>query len=267
MTDSKKLSFLFIFLSLLFSFSAISTVHHGADQQLYAGLPRFTKLPASIIHSHIFRRAHLPNVAVLSYESEDLTHHLAFSQYQIRPIYRLGKLSEYQTREVTFKNGGLKMRGRAPTLYGNGVGYGGIFMFAYRKSGQLNRGHDYYIKYEMTSISHVRGKLFPLAVGNRLSFHYTDLMTKSRRSERAQFVDAGKMVYQVIARYRRYQGSRNPVPGPIYAIKVSKTTEKNSGLVPQYVYYFSPKLGWYIQADYYSKGKHMATYRLVNWKR
>lgn len=245
---------------------------YAENNKLYLGQPEIDKVPVSITHNSLFNGAPMPKVRVLTYESTELSTANKFSRYQIQLLDTQGYITRYRTREVDPRNKGFFMPDGTPYIRGNGVGYGGIFMLAYQKwHGLTNKEFDpkdFYKKYLMTSMSDVKGKLFPLAVGNRLSFHYTEISKNKRPGDDAMpdTYDSGTMVYQVISHLKGYKRSFNPVPGDIYVIRVSKTTQEDPRLVPQYEYFFSPYLGWYIAARYYQGGKPVAVYRLVNWQ-
>jgi len=238
---------------------------HTAVQSItmFSGSPRYADLDASIQNSPIFKNAPAPHVTVLDYESHNLSRrakYARYSNYQIRLKKTTSKLTEYRTTEKTGTNN---------RLYGFGIGYGGIISIAYLKKGVLAKQPNYFIRYQWTHISDVKGHLFPLKVGNRLSFHYRSL-ERHRRGQRAQ-PDSGRIIYQVTAKMNGYQSDSKrgltTVPGAVFVIKYSKTTRRHRRLTPQNIYYFSQKLGWYVYAKYYFSNRAKVEYRVVNFRK
>lgn len=243
-----------------------------AQTILYAGFPELNKLPSAVISNPIFINAPQPTAKVLTYESTELSTKNIFSHYQIHLLENQKNITRYRTREVDGKTPGFFINIGTPVIRGEGVGLGGIFMLAYEKwhevTGESLATERYYKKYEMTSIGNVKGKLFPLAVGNKLSFDYTDLSQGKRNPNNiADEENNGKMLYQVTGHLNGYSSSKKAVPGDIYVILVSRTTREDPEvMVKQYEYYFSTKLGWYVAATYFKNNQPVAVYKLVEWE-
>lgn len=237
----------------------------STQQSLYSGKPRFADLSPAIAKHQMFTAAPPVKVKRLQYVSTAYPSGEVYSDYNIYPEITAGKLSEYYTRERPPVHGGVQ----TPVVNGDGVGYGGIFMLLYRKRGSILNQPQFYTKYAMTSISDVSGHLFPLKLGNELRFHYQAVHTdrlnpNAERGER----DAGVMLYKVVQQLPRYHFRDMTLQGPIYKIEVWRTTKANPTLHRQYAYYFSPRLGWYIWAQYFADNKLIANYRMVKfWKR
>lgn len=223
---------------------------------MFSGAPRYSDLDQSIRNSTLFNNAPKPHVSLLNYQSYQTSNHNKYSNYQIRLYKTKEKLTEYRTTEITGANN---------RLHGFGIGYGGIISIAYMKRGNLARHHHYYIHYQWTKMSDVQGHLFPLKVGNRLSFHYQDLVrTQPGQTPRA---NNGIIVYQVTGKMKGYNSGLTVVPGEVYVIKFSKTTRQHPRLETQNIYYFSQRLGWYVFAKYFFNNKEQAEYRLASYSR
>lgn len=220
----------------------------------------FTHLSKEVLYSKIFYKAQTPNVKVLNYLSTEKPSNKSYSRYQIRVVNHLRQLSYYQTIEVPVDN-------NVPEVRGEGIGFGGIVSLAYQK-GQTKsvnppRPHwpNFIKKFQIFKITNISGKLFPLKVGNKLILHYAASMQTKQNSSQ----ESGEYIYDVISKRIGYQGPGIAVPGPVYVIKLSKKTNSNSLLMPMNVYWFSTKLNWYVQAQYFSRGKVVAVYKLLNW--
>jgi hypothetical protein len=243
---------IFVLFALIFSLETTQCLAANAD--LYTGLPQFQKIPLSIKNSSLFKDAYLPDIKMLEYESTEIPSNAKYSKYQIHLRTTENKLAQYKTIELT---------GKDNRLFGQGIGYGGIFSMQYFKKGDLDRHKKYYKKYQWREISHIEGHLFPLKVGNRLSFDYKEAYKDAEQDE--PITGNGKIVYEVTDVIHDYKNNFTAVPGNVYVIKFSKSTKENPRLVPQNIYHFSDKLGWYIYAKYFFAGKPLVEYKITNW--
>jgi hypothetical protein len=239
--------------------------------ELYPEEPEFSVLPQEIVSSSAYANAPKPHVTMLTYESKDLAKDEKFSRYQIHLLASDKTLTRYRTREVDYRDPGFFLKEGTPIIRGEGVGYGGMFMLAYMKwhsiIGKKLTDKNYYKKYRMTDMKNIQGHLFPLAVGNQLTFNYRDISQNKRsQSNQADAQENGKMIYQVIDHQVGFQGVEKKVPGDIYLVKVSKMTDRNPQQTTLYEYYFSTSLGWYVGARYYKNNQPVAFYQLVTWE-
>jgi len=183
-------------------------------------------------------------------------------------------ITRYQTIEVPFNHEPLLKRQLTPGIHQVGIGYGGIFSLEYLKLSTDVPLHDdpnygqFYKKYEITQISDIHGRLFPLEVGNSLSFHYTDLFQSDWKggSLLPDRMRHGKMVYHVVKKMKGFPESQPAVPGDVYEIDVSYSIDPSDQLYPLNTYYFSTALGWYVMATYFQGNQPVVSYRLVSWR-
>ena len=222
---------------------------------LYAGEPSLNKLPNSITTAKLFIHAPNPHIKVLNYASTEIPSGHPYSQYQISLKKTKDKLTAYQTVEDTKNNA---------RLIGHGIGFGGIFSMQYFKHGDLVNIPHYYKKYQWQEISNLQGQLFPLKVGKSLRFNYHELSQESVNGKVHH--DDGQIVYQVIKKMHHYKNAFTTIPGDVYVIRFSKSTQEHPTLMPQNEYYFSEKLGWYVFAKYYFSGRARVQYQLIKWR-
>lgn len=239
---------------------------NGYGVPIFVGPPQFTAMHRQVVTEPILQNAPYPRVAILNYEAIDLGTKTHYSDYQIRLIGFKGKLTKYKTVEL---HNGTVVRPTTGAIATNGlgIGYGGILSLVSQKIRNFVDKRDYYKKYEVAALGPPMGILFPLAVGNRMSFPYTDLMqyTENDFSRSAQ-VNSGTMVYEVVAHYHNFAPINRIVPGDVYVIRYSKNTQDDLNQVPQVEYYYSTVLGWYVIAQYFDKGKPVVQYRLRDWR-
>lgn len=245
---------------IFFAVLLIPFVIFAKQKTLFTGPLDFSELSSDIVYSHIFKNAPQTTGSQFNYMSVETPSQMTYSKYHIGVESHFHKLSQYQTIEMPPDD-------TVPQVRGDGIGYGGIVSLAYEKgqTAKVNpprsKWGDFYKKFEIVKITDVSGKLFPLKVGNQLSFDYTAYVKTYSGMQEEQ----GEYVYQVVRKQQGYQGSENPVIGPVYVIKLMRKTRSQPALEPMNEYYFSTKLGWYVQATYYRQGQAVVVYRLVNW--
>lgn len=220
----------------------------------------FTQMNPNVLYSKIFAAAPSTNASVFSYQSTEFSPQIPYSQYQITVVNHLNQLSHYKTTEHP-------VDAPVPLVAGEGIGFGGIVSLAYEKSQvrsvypERPKWAKFYKKFEIISVKNVEGNLFPLKVGNQLSFDYV----ANVKTGNYTWQEHGEYLYQVVKKLMGYKGPTNPVRGPVYVIKLSRKTQSDSFFMPMNEYYFSTQLGWYVQAKYYREGQVVVTYRLTNW--
>lgn len=100
-------------------------------------------------------------------------------------------------------------------------------------------------------VSAVRGRLFPLAVGNRLRF----LEVQQAETDDRIFPPRSQPVeMRVIGVLGAYTGSNPPVPGPVYVIE----TREGDGLYPDTIHY-APAIGAAVRLSAHDQ-------HLVSWR-
>lgn len=109
-------------------------------------------------------------------------------------------------------------------------------------------------RYALTQVSHYTGELFPLRVGNELSFDYTALL----RAWSGQTACAGRRFgmqaqYSVLSANDKFAINGRPIPGRVYLIERT-LTDTESGEREQRDYYYSAALGWVVMAVDYVDG-------------
>ena len=194
---------------------------------------------------------------ILHYQAYDISSNKFYSNYQVTRDRTDNNFSQYHTVENIRDNG---------IAHGYGLGYGGIFSIIYLKQGDIPNAPHWYKKYRWTTISNLQGQLFPLHVGNQLTFNYHEQVKyvpgKNNLSDEE---NGGKIVYEIIGHQNGYQNGSLTVPGDIYIVRFSKSSN-NGSMQIQNDYYFSTYLGWYVQAAYYFDNKAMAVYKMTSWE-
>ena len=246
--------FLFLLLFLIIPCQIMA-----ATKPLFSGQPEFDELNPTVLESIIFQNTDPSHGTVYQYISKVVGTGQIYSRYQITRLSEQGQLTRYTTTEIP-------PDASVPEIVGNGIGYGGIVALAYEKlfaiKAKRDRWNDFYKKYEIISIDHIQGRLFPLKVGNQLTFNYT---AWQKTKESKQLLN-GKIKYAVLAHYAHYRLSHHAVPGGVYVIRMWRSTQYQPQLLPIYQYDFSTGLNWYVVAKYWVNGKLLGVYHLVNWK-
>jgi len=224
---------------------------------MYDGVPNVALLDPSIATSTLIAKAPSPRVHVLHYQAFDVPSNKFYSNYQVTRDRTTTNFSQYHTIENVRDNG---------IAHGYGLGYGGIFSIIYLKQGDIPNAPHWYKKYRWTMINNLQGQLFPLQVGNQLTFNYHEQVkyTPSNNNLSDEEND-GKIVYQIIDHQVGYHNGNLSVPGDIYVVRFSKSTN-NGPMQIQNDYYFSTYLGWYVQAAYYFNNQEMAVYKMTGWE-
>ena len=109
-------------------------------------------------------------------------------------------------------------------------------------------------RYALTQVSDYSGELFPLRVGNVLSFGYTALL----RSWSGQTVCSERRFrmqtqYTVLSANDKFAINGRPVPGRVYLVERT-LTDTDSGERVLRDYYYSADLGWVVMAVDYVDG-------------
>lgn len=215
----------------------------------------FQALPLQALHE-ILAKAPDRDFTNIEYNAQANLNHVAYSAYQITPLNTVSRLTRYTTREV-MPGRDFQTQTGLPNATGNGIGYGGIISLAYIKTGKLAHYPNFYHYFFIYHISNIKGHLFPLQVGNQIKFHY-QANEQDHDQYHVQQVQ-GEMQYKVV-KVLHYQH----IPGEVFEIKFLQSKNGNK-LGLKNIYYFSPTLGWYVMAEYFSNNKLLVRYDTKIW--
>lgn len=145
------------------------------------------------------------------------------------------------------------------------VGYGGFLILSQHLVGMQNSRNKYYRDHYFESINDVKGKLFPMKVGNKLQFDYSEIITNAANKQKHTQQTNGRITYQVVGHNNSYHFKDLIVPGKIYIIKRSQSINDAPAKTDS-IYYYSPYLGWYVKVEYFINGQPGPIYSLSSYK-
>ncbi len=120
-------------------------------------------------------------------------------------------------------------------------------------------------RYAVTQLSGYRGRLFPLRVGNELSFSCTALLqSPGSRKGRADKQSREHILYRVLGMNDAFVVNGMPVPGRVYLIEQVREREPD-GVIEKRDYYYSEVLGWVIKQVSYDDGAPVSIMDVTEW--
>ncbi|MGE3921056.1 MAG: hypothetical protein AB7F64_09050 [Gammaproteobacteria bacterium] len=241
---------------ICFTLSACNSVTTTNPSPMFSGTPNINLLDPSIADSTLVANAPDTKMHIMRYRAYSLPDLAFYSNYQITRDRTDNKYTQYHTIENTIHHG---------SVVGHGLGYGGMFSIIYLKTGNIPNSPEFYKKYRWTNVSNVQGHLFPLHKGNTVRFNYHEQVRyKPTRNNLSEQENNGTIFYEIIGEQDGYRNGKLYVPGKVYIVRFSKSTNA-SGMEWQNEYYFSEYLGWYIQATYYFNNQAKVVYKLVGY--
>lgn len=267
----------FLTLSFILSFLISSTIFAAdfnnislKEETPFLGDPAIEKLSSSLQKSSFFDPSPAKNANVLLLQSHDAQNGQYYSQYKITPLRAAGSRTYYRTYE-TVQNGhafqGIPQNDPA-LVKGQGISFGGLF-WPLEKMEVINpAGKTVYLnKIAITSVQPISGSLFPLKVGNILKFKFTRTHSQFLNGHSTVTKEVGIMEYSVIAKTHYQTEKGKTVPGDIYTLNVSESTNLHPKAYLTDQYDYAPTLGWYINDRYYNQNNQMiASYQLIDWE-
>lgn len=211
-------------------------------------------LASSILDSQAFAKAPLPRVKNLHYQALDSSGQ-ASSDLIINLMQTKNRITKYQTEESSPNK----------KVEGISIACGGLAPFTVeRQTTILNqpKQNPSISKFKILKIDQISGNLFPLKVGNSLSFHFVAMHQTDNQPEH---VYDGLATYNVVSVKDNLILNGQNVPGETYKIQYSEAVGQ-SPLQIHAEYLFSPRLGWFVQASLFKSGALSKNYQLVDAK-
>lgn len=274
MSKLKKIIFLLLLFFIAPSFVFCQTQDHDNDlnlEKIFNGNLSFDRLTASVSQSTLLKEAPHPQVNQLMLHSVSEQNKQPYSTYLIQPLLTIGSRSYYQTTETVKDGSGFKgiPKGASAIVRGQGISFGGIFWPIEKMEVKNRKGKTIYLnKIIITEIEKVSGHIFPMKVGRELSFHFKRIHERFMNGQTTQTTEDGIMTYKIIRAQDHYQTlAGKTVPGQIYTLTVSESTNLHPKTYLTDEYDYAPALGWYINDHYYNlESQPIAQYHLYDWK-
>jgi hypothetical protein len=268
-----KIIFQYIIVSFFFLVSVAEAESRPPFEipKIYSGDPSFDKLSFAVSHTSLFEPAPLAKAQQLILLSKEASSKAFYSQYRILPLTKQGSRTYYKTIETVTPGDRFKgiPLGQKAIVHGQGISFGGIFwplekMVVFDFHNKI----IYYNKIAITDIQAVKGSLFPMKVGNSLEFKFIRLHERNFNGHFASTIEHGIMRYDIISAHQGttlFKGLF--VPGIVYTLNVSESTNLHPKAYLTDQYDYAPELGWYINDRYYdTNNKLTAEYLLQSWK-
>jgi hypothetical protein len=207
----------------------------------------------TIIDSHAFDEAPVPRTKALHYQATSVATNQVVASLDINLQRTMNRITQYQaTRKEgpsTFQSDSISVSGLAP------------FTEMQQKITLMEKGSQISAsQYKVLDINQVEGNLFPLKVGNTLSYHFNAIKASEQVKKHAI---EGSALFEVTNKLVGFTYGGNIIPGNIYTIRYSEAR----GGMPLEVraqYMLSEKLGWFVQATEYKSGIPTRIYNLVD---
>lgn len=231
------------------------------EQQKKTDNPNELNISSSIKESHVFDTGPLPRSKVFRYQSFASDTNVAYSSLEINLQRTINRITEYQTTEQSGNT----------VIKGDSIGYGGMAPFTVLKQKTLQDPQQKKTttisqqNYKVLNIDQVSGKLFPLQVGNQLSYAFKAIFNNNQAKNT---LIQGMAKFEVTGKNSNLILNQNPpdanIPlGDVFIITYSEALN-NQAWKPRAQYYFSPKLGWFIQVtEYNNEGLPKRIYKLT----
>lgn len=130
----------------------------------------------------------------------------------------------------------------------------------------LKKNGERFERKQVTQISNVQGKLFPLKIGNRLTVDVTYLQKQGSKTPGVSDQELPvKFQFEVKEIYDEYEDSKPKVEGPIYLVQRRRLYPADGPTDVDFLY--SEQLGWPVLYRYYDKfGRQMMESALISWE-
>lgn len=242
--------------SLLSVFALITLTSCATEQSSAPFKQNDFDIAPSILDSQAFSKAPLPRVKNLHYQALDVAAGQPYSSLNINLMQTKNRITKYQTDE-SFPNKEIK---------GTSIAPGGMAPFTVQRQTIIlnppNKVPPIISQFKVLKIDQISGNLFPLKVGNTLSFHFVAVHQVNNQPSHTY---DGLASYNVVSVKDNLILNGQNVPGEIYKIQYSEAIGQ-APMERHAEYLFSPKLGWFVQATLFKNGVFFRCYQLVDAK-
>lgn len=207
-------------------------------------------ISSSITDSHQFDLTPFPRTKILRYEMTQVNNPGDNSVMEINLIRTKNHITEYETTQNI----------NQLSIKGKNIAFGGIAPFKIEKQRWLQDKLVSASGYRIASINNVAGRLFPLKVGNQMSYGFT---ANYSRNGQVTLTKQSTAMFEVVGHMNNFTNGSITVPGDVYVIRYSEA-DSNGVLQQKAEYEFSTGLGWVVQMTEYQNNQPSRVYNLID---
>jgi hypothetical protein len=256
-------------------------------ERIFSGEATFDQLEYAIQHSPLTDECPAPAIGQILYEFRTFPGEESLGNEGYNVVERVQGITGLSMTSAGDRPQGLFGIRGWPSSTGRVLSCGGLFTIAFREQHEqegvpisrrpLERvgpviPDSYDVKmpnrrYEVTRISEYTGSLFPLKVGNELTFSYTALhQSLPNRKDYADVRYQNHMRYSVLSVNKAFRINDKTVPGNVYLIEGEKSGDGDGG-ISRRDYYYSDALGWVVMEVEYDEGTPAFVMGMTEWNR